>query len=66
MLTCALRAHVKELKIELSNKFYIKKLTFETFKTLNAQFLEKISTFGSLTYALRAQVNISQNITITN
>jgi len=39
MLTCVLRAQVKELKIELNNKFYIKKLTFKTFKTLNAQFL---------------------------
>ena len=31
MLTCALRTQVKELKIELSNKFYIKKITFGTF-----------------------------------
>jgi len=41
MLTCALRAQVKELKIELSNKFYIEKITFETFNTLNAQFPRK-------------------------
>jgi len=41
MLTCAIRAQVKELKIESSNKFYVEKITFETFKTLNAQFPRK-------------------------
>jgi hypothetical protein len=44
MLTCALRstirAQVKKLEIEL-NKFYIENITFETFKTLNAQFPRK-------------------------
>lgn len=42
MLICALRTQVKEFKIELSNKFYIEKITFETFKTLNVQFQKKI------------------------
>jgi hypothetical protein len=37
MLTCALRAQVKELKMEIKNKFYIESITFATFKTLNAQ-----------------------------
>jgi hypothetical protein len=36
MLTCALRAQVKELKMEIKNKFYIENITFTTFKTLNA------------------------------
>lgn len=36
MLTCALRAQVKELKMEIKNKVYIKRITFATFKTLNA------------------------------
>jgi len=31
MLTCVLRAQVKKIKIELSNKFYIEKITFEIF-----------------------------------
>jgi len=42
MLTCALRAQVKELKIEIKNKFYIKSITFATFKALNAQVSRKI------------------------
>jgi len=37
MLTCALRAQVKEFKKEIKNKFYIESLTFATFETLNAQ-----------------------------
>jgi len=37
MLTCALRAQVKKLKMEIKNKFYIENITFTTFKTLNAQ-----------------------------
>lgn len=41
MLTCALRAQVKELKIEIKNKFYIGSITFATFKTLNAQVPKK-------------------------
>jgi hypothetical protein len=41
MLTCALRAQVKELKKEIKNKFYIEIITFATFKTLNAQVLKK-------------------------
>jgi hypothetical protein len=61
MLTCALRSQVKELKIEIKNKFYIKNITFATFKTLKV-FQENPSTFGFLTYAPRAQVNISHNI----
>jgi len=36
MLTCALKAQVKELKKEINNKFYIESLTFATFETLNA------------------------------
>lgn len=61
MLICALRTQVKEFKIELSNKFYIEKITFETFKTLNVQFQKKNknSTFDSLSYG-RAQVSIIQ------
>jgi len=47
MLTSVL----KEFKIELNNKFYIKKLTF--------------STFGFLTYAARAQFNISHTFNIS-
>jgi len=41
VLTCALRVQVNKLKIEIKNKFYIKKITFEAFKTLNAQFSRK-------------------------
>jgi hypothetical protein len=41
MLTCALRAQVKELKKEIKNKFYIKNIIFATFKTLNAQVSRK-------------------------
>jgi len=37
MLTCALRAQVKEFKMEIKNKFYIESITFATFKALNAQ-----------------------------
>jgi len=37
MLYCALRAQVKEFKIEIKNKFYIENITFSTFKILNAQ-----------------------------
>jgi len=40
MLTCALRAQVKELKMEIQNNFYIENTTFETFNALNAQFLK--------------------------
>jgi len=44
-LSCALRAQVKEqvkeLKMEIKNKFYIENITIETFKTLNAQFSRK-------------------------
>jgi len=41
MLTCALRPQVKELKIEIKNKFYIESITFAIFKTLNAQVSRK-------------------------
>jgi hypothetical protein len=41
MLTCALRAQVKKLKMEIKNKFCIENISFETFKTLNAQFPRK-------------------------
>ena len=37
MLTCVLRAQANEFKIEIKNKFYIKSITFATFKILNAQ-----------------------------
>jgi len=37
MLTCALRAQVKELKMKIKNKFYIKNITFAIFKILNPQ-----------------------------
>jgi hypothetical protein len=57
MLTCVLRAQVKELKIK--NKFYIESITFTTFKVLNAQVQKKLSTFDFLTYAPGAQVNNS-------
>jgi hypothetical protein len=53
MLTCALKAQVKELKIELSNKFYVEKITFETFKTLNAQFPRKNFYFRFLNLCLK-------------
>jgi hypothetical protein len=36
MLTCALRAQVKELQMDIKYKFYIESITFATFKTLNA------------------------------
>jgi len=42
MLSCALRAQVKELKIEIKNKFYIENITFVIFKILNAQVSRKI------------------------
>jgi hypothetical protein len=41
MLTCALRAQVKELEKEIKNKFYIESITFATFKILNAQVPKK-------------------------
>jgi len=41
MLTCAFRAQIKEVKMEIKNKFYIENITFETFKTLNLQFSSK-------------------------
>jgi hypothetical protein len=41
MLTCALRTQVKELKMEIKNKFYIESTIFATFKTLNAQISRK-------------------------
>jgi len=63
-LTYALRVQVKEFKIEIKNKFYIKSITFKTFKKLNAQVPRKFSTFGFLIYAPKAQVNISQNKSI--
>jgi hypothetical protein len=37
MLTCALRAQVKELKKEIKNKFCVESMTFATFNALNAQ-----------------------------
>jgi len=37
MLTCALRAQVNGLKMEIKNKFCFESITFATFKTLNAQ-----------------------------
>lgn len=53
-------AQVKKLKIEFKYKFFIKKITFQTFKTLNAQFSIKKFCINFLTYAPRAQVSISQ------
>jgi len=41
VLICALKAHVKKLKIKIKKKFYLKNITFETFKALNAQFSKK-------------------------
>jgi hypothetical protein len=41
MLTCALEAQVKELKMDIKYKFYIESITFATFKTLNAQVSKK-------------------------
>jgi hypothetical protein len=41
MLTCALRAQVKELKKEIKNKFCIESITFATFKALNEQIPRK-------------------------
>jgi len=42
MLTCALRAQVKELKKEIKNNFFIESITFTTFKTLNVQVPRKL------------------------
>jgi hypothetical protein len=58
MLTCALRAQVKKLKIEIKNKFYIESITFVTFKTLNAQISRKTLYIWFLNLLSRAQVNI--------
>jgi len=41
MLTCALRTQVKELKMEIKNKFGIETITFATFKTVDAQVSKK-------------------------
>jgi hypothetical protein len=57
MLTCALRAQVKELKMESQSNFYIINTTFNA---LNAQFPRFFFLhLAFLTYAPRAQVNIS-------
>jgi len=37
MLTCALRAQVKKLKIELKDNFCIENIKFSTFNTMNVQ-----------------------------
>jgi len=42
MLTCVLRTQITKFKIELENKFYIEKINFENFNTLNVQFSKKI------------------------
>jgi len=42
MLSFVLRAQVKELKIEIKNKFYIENITSATFKILNAQVPRKV------------------------
>jgi len=55
-LTYALRVQVKEFKIEIKNKFYIKSITFTTFKKLNAQVPRKFFTFGFLIYAPKAKL----------
>ena len=36
ILTCALMTQVKEFKVKIKNKFYIKSIIFTTLKTLNA------------------------------
>jgi len=41
MLNCTLKTQVKELKIEIKNKFYIKSITFTIFKTLITQVSRK-------------------------
>jgi hypothetical protein len=41
VLTCALRAHVKNLKMELNNKFCLEKIRFQISRILNAQFTTK-------------------------
>jgi len=38
MLTYALRAQVKEFKMEIKSNFYVENTTFENFNALNAQF----------------------------
>jgi len=38
MLTCALGAQDKDLKVELKNKCCIENISFEVFKIVNAQF----------------------------
>jgi len=42
MLTGALRAQVKNLKIEIKNKFHIESIIFATFKTLNIHFKKNL------------------------
>jgi len=57
MLTCTtFILKVKEFKMKIKNKFYIKSITFTTFKTLNAQ-IPKKKTFY-ISYVLKAQANI--------
>jgi len=45
--------------MKIKNKFYIKSITFATFKILNARVSIKIFYFGFLTYVPKAYVNIS-------
>jgi hypothetical protein len=44
MLTCALRAQVEEIKKEIKNKFYIKSITFATFKIFFFEWLNLLGT----------------------
>jgi hypothetical protein len=41
VLTCALRAHIKNLKMKLNNKFCLEKIRFQISRILNAQFPTK-------------------------
>ena len=50
---------VKKFKMEIKNKFYIKSIIFALLRHWMHKFQEKPSTFTFLTYATRAQVNIS-------
>jgi len=38
LLTCALRAQDKNLKIKFKNKYCIENISFKVFKVMNAQF----------------------------
>jgi len=66
MLTCALMTQVKELKIKIKNNFYIKTITFASFKTLMHKFQKKTFIFGFLTYASMTQLRFFCKIMLSS